>query len=38
VIGALFLLILANAPLRILQRQQALNKAPQAEPVAPSPP
>jgi regulator of sigma E protease len=38
VIGALFLLILANDPLRILQRQQALNKAPQEETVAPSPP
>jgi regulator of sigma E protease len=38
VIGALFLLILANDPLRIVQRHQALNKAPQERTVAPSPP
>jgi regulator of sigma E protease len=38
VIGALFLLILANDPLRILQRQQALHRAPQERTVAPSPP
>jgi regulator of sigma E protease len=38
VIGALFLLILANDPLRIVQRQQALHKAPQEETVVPSPP
>lgn len=38
VIGALFLLILANDPLRIVQRQQALHRAPQEKTVAPSPP
>ncbi len=38
VIGALFLIILANDPLRIVQRHQALNKAPQERTVAPSPP
>ncbi len=40
VIGALFLLILANDPLRMLQRQRALQKAPQEQEktVAPSPP
>jgi regulator of sigma E protease len=38
VIGALFILILANDPLRILQRQRALDRAPQERTLAPSPP
>ncbi len=38
VIGTLFILILANDPLRLVQRQRALDKAPQEGPVAPSPP
>jgi regulator of sigma E protease len=38
VIGALFIMILANDPLRWLQRQRALDKAPQEEKLAPSPP
>jgi regulator of sigma E protease len=38
VIGTLFILILANDPLRWLQRQRALDKAPQENTVAPSPP
>jgi len=38
VIGTLFILILANDPWRLLQRQRALDKAPQEGEVAPSPP
>jgi regulator of sigma E protease len=38
VIGTLFVLILANDPLRWLQRQRALDKAPQEGKVAPNPP
>ena len=38
VIGALFILILANDPLRWLQRQRALGRAPQEKTLAPSPP
>jgi len=38
VIGALFLMILANDPLRMLQRQRALDRAPQEKTLAPSPP
>lgn len=42
VIGALFIFILANDPLRLIQRQRALGQTPQAAPqeetVAPSPP
>jgi regulator of sigma E protease len=38
VIGTLFILILANDPLRWLQRQRALDKAPQEGRVAPNPP
>jgi regulator of sigma E protease len=38
VIGTLFILILANDPLRLVQRQRALDKAPQEGGVAPSPP
>ena len=38
VIGALFIMILANDPLRWLQRQRALGRAPQEETLAPSPP
>ena len=38
VIGALFIMILANDPLRWLQRQRALGRAPQVEKLAPSPP
>jgi regulator of sigma E protease len=38
VIGTLFVLILANDPLRWLQRQRALGRAPQEEKIAPSPP
>ena len=37
-IGALFILILANDPLRMLQRQRALGRAPQEKTLAPSPP
>jgi regulator of sigma E protease len=37
VIGTLFILILANDPLRWLQRQRALGRAPQVETLAPSP-
>lgn len=37
VIGAIFLLILANDPWRILQRQRALGRAPQETPVATPP-
>ncbi len=38
VISALFILILANDPLRMLQRQRALERAPQEKTFAPSPP
>jgi len=38
VIGALFIIILANDPLRWLQRQRALGRAPQVETLVPSPP
>ena len=38
VIGTLFVLILANDPLRWLQRQRALDKAPREGQVAPNPP
>jgi len=38
VIGALFIMILANDPLRWLQRQRALDRAPQERTLAPSPP
>ncbi len=38
VIGALFILILANDPLRLVQRQRALEKAPQEGQVEPAPP
>jgi regulator of sigma E protease len=38
VVGALFILILANDPWRMLQRQRALGRAPQEKTVAPSPP
>ena len=38
VIGTLMILILVNDPLRVLQRQRALDKAPQEGQVAPSPP
>ncbi|TMQ72030.1 MAG: RIP metalloprotease RseP [Candidatus Eisenbacteria bacterium] len=38
VIGTLFILILANDPLRWMQRQRALDKAPQEGKVAPTPP
>lgn len=38
VVGTLFILILANDPLRLVQRQRALEKAPQEGPVAPGPP
>ena len=38
VIGVLFILILANDPLRVVQRQRALGKAPQEGQVAPTPP
>jgi regulator of sigma E protease len=38
VIGALFIMILANDPLRWLQRQRALDRAPQEKTLAPSPP
>ena len=38
VIGTLFILILANDPLRLVQRERALGKAPSEAPVAPSPP
>ncbi len=38
VIGTLFVLILANDPLRWIQRQRALDKAPQEGQVAPNPP
>ena len=38
VIRTLFILILANDPLRLVQRQRALGKAPSEAPVAPSPP
>ena len=38
VIGTLFVLILANDPVRWLQRQRALDKAPQEGKVAPNPP
>ncbi|HEY3216238.1 MAG TPA: RIP metalloprotease RseP [Candidatus Eisenbacteria bacterium] len=38
VIGTLFIVILANDPLRLLQRQRALDRAPQEGQVAPSPP
>jgi regulator of sigma E protease len=37
-IGTLFILILANDPLRLVQRQRALDKAPQEGQIAPSPP
>lgn len=37
VIGALFLLILANDPWRLVQRQRALGKTPTEAPVAPPP-
>ncbi len=38
VISALFILILANDPLRMMQRQRALERAPQEKTFAPSPP
>lgn len=38
VIGALFILILANDPLRVVQRRRALDRAPQEDQVAPNPP
>jgi regulator of sigma E protease len=38
VVGTLFILILANDPLRLVQRQRALEKAPQEGPVEPGPP
>jgi regulator of sigma E protease len=38
VIGTLFIMILANDPLRWWQRQRALGRAPQVETLAPSPP
>jgi regulator of sigma E protease len=38
VIGAIFILILANDPLRVLQRHRALEKAPQEKTLAPPPP
>ena len=42
VLGTLFILILANDPWRVIQRQRALDRAPRAAPqekaVAPSPP
>jgi regulator of sigma E protease len=38
VIGTLFVIILVNDPLRVLQRQRALDKAPQEGQVAPTPP
>ena len=38
VIGTLFILILANDPLRVVQRQRALGKAPQENQVAPTRP
>jgi regulator of sigma E protease len=38
VISALFILILANDPLRMVQRQRALDRAPQERTIAPSPP
>ncbi|TMQ67868.1 MAG: site-2 protease family protein [Candidatus Eisenbacteria bacterium] len=38
VIGTLFILILANDPMRLVKRQRALDKAPQEGEVAPSPP
>jgi regulator of sigma E protease len=38
VIGGLFIMILANDPLRWWQRQRALDRAPQEETLAPSPP
>jgi regulator of sigma E protease len=38
VIGALFIMILANDPLRMLQRQRALDRAPQEKRLAPPPP
>lgn len=37
VIGTLFVLILANDPLRLVQRQRALDRAPQETPHAPAP-
>ena len=37
VIGALFVLILANDPWRLLQRHRALERTPQETPVAPPP-
>ena len=38
VVGTLLLLILANDPLRLVQRQRALERAPQGGHVAPGPP
>jgi len=38
VVGTLFILILANDPLRLVQRQRALDKAPREGQVAPAPP
>jgi len=39
VVGTLFVLILANDPLRLVQRQRALDKAPrEGQVVAPAPP
>ena len=38
VIGALFIMILANDPMRWLARRRALDRAPQEEKLAPSPP
>ncbi|NOT33974.1 MAG: RIP metalloprotease RseP [Candidatus Eisenbacteria bacterium] len=38
VVGSLLLLILANDPLRLVQRQRALDRAPKEVQVAPTPP
>lgn len=38
VVGTLLLLILANDPMRLVQRQRALDRAPQEIQVAPTPP
>ena len=38
VVGTLLLLILANDPMRLVQRQRALDRAPQETQVAPTPP
>jgi regulator of sigma E protease len=36
VIGALFILILANDPLRVVQRHRAIERAPQEKPIGPA--